>query len=69
MRQIFVPSILLLGIFVQPLPAEELRPVSHEDVWMMKRLGSPVVSPDGDLAVVTFLRERWQCQRPVVDPG
>ncbi len=27
-------------------------PVTHEDVWLMKRLGAPVLSPDGRLVVV-----------------
>src|SRR5947209_7875039 len=28
------------------------RPITHEDVWMMKRTGEPVVSPDGRSIVV-----------------
>ena len=31
--------------------AEALRPITHEDVWLMQRLGSPVVSPDGNTLV------------------
>ncbi len=29
------------------------RPITHEDVWLMKRVGAPVLSPDGRLVVVT----------------
>jgi len=28
------------------------RPITHEDVWLMKRVGTPALSPDGRLAVV-----------------
>ena len=28
------------------------RPITHEDVWLMKRLGNPALSPDGRFAVV-----------------
>ncbi len=30
-----------------PAQAEGLRSITHEDVWLMKRAGSPEVSPDG----------------------
>src|ERR1035438_8446588 len=31
-----------------PLAAlAQKRPITHQDVWMMKRMGEPVVSPDG----------------------
>ena len=28
------------------------RPITHEDVWLMKRVGAPALSPDGRLVVV-----------------
>jgi dipeptidyl aminopeptidase/acylaminoacyl peptidase len=28
------------------------RPITHEDVWLMKRVGTPALSPDGRLVVV-----------------
>ncbi len=30
----------------------EKRPITHEDVWLMKRVGTPALSPDGRLIVV-----------------
>lgn len=50
----------LLALFLVPLAAAELRPVTHEDVWLMKRLGSPVVSPDGKLAVVPVTEPSYE---------
>ena len=29
-----------------------VRPITHEDVWLMKRVGEPALSPDGRLVVV-----------------
>jgi dipeptidyl aminopeptidase/acylaminoacyl peptidase len=39
---------------------EALRPITHEDVWLMKRLGSPVVSPDGSRAVVSVTQPSYE---------
>ena len=48
----FIFCVLSLVISVSAL-ATERRPVTHEEVWLMKRLGTPVVSPDGKKAVVS----------------
>ena len=34
------------------------RPITHEDVWLMKRVGQPALSPDGKSVVFS-----------VIDPG
>src|SRR4026208_1285165 len=39
----------------EPAEAPPARqPLSHEALWMMKRVGAPVVSPDGRLVVFTL---------------
>lgn len=45
---------LLAALFLcaLALPAQK-RPITHEDVWLMKRVGPPAVSPDGKWAVVS----------------
>jgi dipeptidyl aminopeptidase/acylaminoacyl peptidase len=45
----FVLALLLLSL---DLGAQK-RPITHEDVWLMKRVGAPAVSPDGKWAVVS----------------
>ncbi|MBL9214078.1 MAG: S9 family peptidase [Opitutaceae bacterium] len=46
---LLVSAILSLGLSA----AERVRrPISHEDVWLMKRVGIPVPSPDGRQVVV-----------------
>ena len=39
-----------LGSVAAPV---ELRPITHEDLWLMPRVGNPALSPDGRLAVVS----------------
>jgi dipeptidyl aminopeptidase/acylaminoacyl peptidase len=39
--------LLLAVLVVLPAVAEDKQPVTHEAIWMMKRVGSPVPSPDG----------------------
>lgn len=46
MFRVFLVSFLL----VWPAAAQK-RPITHEDVFLMHRVGSPVVSPDGRVAV------------------
>jgi dipeptidyl aminopeptidase/acylaminoacyl peptidase len=47
--------------------ADELRPVTHEEVWLMNRVGSPVVSPDGRFAVVSVTEPAYEEDDSVAD--
>ena len=40
--------------------AEELRPITHEDVWLMQRVGTPVTSPDGKRVVVSVTEPSYE---------
>ena len=60
-------SLLFLGVSVQPASSEELRPITHEDVWTMNRLGSPVLSPDGQLAVVSVTEPSYEKDADISD--
>jgi dipeptidyl aminopeptidase/acylaminoacyl peptidase len=42
--------------------AQERQPITHEAMWHMKRLGSPVVSPDGRRAVVSVTEPAYDSQ-------
>ncbi|MDJ0910836.1 MAG: S9 family peptidase [Woeseiaceae bacterium] len=44
-----------------------LRAVTHEDVWTMKRLGTPVPSPDGDWAIVQVTEPSYEEDGTVSD--
>lgn len=68
MRQFLaIISSLLLSLFAQLLFAEELRPINHEDVWTMNRLGSPVVSPNGKYAIVAVTEPSYEKDADVSD--
>lgn len=44
--------LLAAALFIASAQAS-LRPIQHEDLWLMPRVGTPVVSPDGRWAVVS----------------
>jgi dipeptidyl aminopeptidase/acylaminoacyl peptidase len=42
-------------------------PITHETLWMMKRVSAPVVSPDGRWAVVSIVEPSYQPDKVVSD--
>ena len=51
-------SLVVLAFVVSALPTvvnsqAARRPIAHEDVWTMPRVGAPVLGPDGTEAVFT----------------
>jgi dipeptidyl aminopeptidase/acylaminoacyl peptidase len=45
-------SLLLIATATALAQDAAKRPITHEDVWLMKRVGTPALSPDGRLVVV-----------------
>ena len=43
------------------------KPITHESLWMMKRVGSPVVSPDGKLALFSVNEPSYETDKAVSD--
>lgn len=43
------------------------RPITHEDVWLMKRVGAPVVSPDGRWIVFSLVEPAYDEKDQVSD--
>ena len=37
----------VIGLLYSPLAAQQRHTITHEDVFLMKRVGSPAISPDG----------------------
>jgi len=64
-------NLLIAFCLVFPLSVsladDQLRPVTHEEVWLMKRLGSPVISPDGTRAVVSVTEPAYEDDGTVSD--
>ncbi|MGD9020233.1 MAG: prolyl oligopeptidase family serine peptidase [Lysobacterales bacterium] len=54
MRKIITATSFILCLFTAwSIAADALRPITHEDVWLMRRIGEPVLSPDGARVVVS----------------
>jgi dipeptidyl aminopeptidase/acylaminoacyl peptidase len=52
---------LLLPLALVPAVAQTAKhSITHEDVWLMKRLGAPVVSPDGKWVVVAVSEPAYE---------
>src|SRR3984957_8809660 len=52
------------------LPAQtgaELKPITHETLWMMKRVGAPAASPDGKWVVYSVLEPSYEADKAVSD--
>lgn len=61
---------LVAVLLAAPLAAQDddgLRPVTHEDVWLMKRLDAPVVAPDGRQAVVSVMEPSYEEEGDISD--
>ena len=39
---------------------KELRPTTHEDIWLMQRIGEPVTSPDGKRVVMSVTKPSYE---------
>src|ERR1700689_5450656 len=44
-----------------------LKPITHEALWMMKRVGTPVASPDGKWVVYSVLEPSYETDKAVSD--
>lgn len=68
MRKLKYCFFSVLGLLIAATAvADELRPVTHEDVWLMRRVGTPVVSPDGTRAVVSVEEPSYEEDGTVKD--
>ena len=59
---------LSLLLLLCVIASAQKRPVTHEDIWLMKRVGDPVASPDGRSIVFSHragLRRRKAVRRPL----
>src|SRR6202051_4400174 len=44
-----------------------VKPITHQTLWMMKRVGTPVVSPDGKWVVYSVLEPAYETDKAVSD--
>ncbi len=68
MRQFLAIFAFVIFSVLTPLAAaEDLRPITHEDVWTMNRVGTPVAGPNGQLAVVSVMEPSYEEDGDVSD--
>ena len=62
---------LVLGLaavaHAEDASSESLRAVTHEDVWLMRRLGTPVPNPAGDRVIVSVMEPSYEEDGAVSD--
>src|SRR5688572_26128669 len=58
---------LFLLCFLCGSALAQRRPITHEDVWLMKRVGEPVVSPDGRQVVFSLTEPDYDPAKQVSD--
>src|SRR4051812_49982474 len=68
-RPAMILAISLLCLPVQLVAQSSSSPhtITHEDVWMMKRVGAPVVSPDGKWTVFSVTEPNYDDFKSISD--
>lgn len=64
-RRNFVVLTMLLAMF--QLHSQEKKHITHEDMWMMKRVGAPVVSPDGSKVIFSVTEPSYDEKEQISD--
>ena len=64
-----VLHLLALVAFLLPaaVPAQDRKPVTHEDIWLMPRVGAAAVSPDGRFAVFPVVEPSYEKDKQASD--
>jgi dipeptidyl aminopeptidase/acylaminoacyl peptidase len=57
----------LLVPIISAAQATAPKPITHETLWMMKRVGAPVVSPDGKSIVFSVVEPSYETDKSISD--
>jgi dipeptidyl aminopeptidase/acylaminoacyl peptidase len=62
-------ALAVIGLAAAPMlaPAAERRVVTHQDIWLLPRVGAPAVSPDGRYAVFSVTEPAYNNDQQVSD--
>ena len=59
---------LLFALFLAPAAAQaQQRVITHEDVWLLHRIGEPTLSPDGRQAIVSVTEPSYDSAQDISD--
>jgi dipeptidyl aminopeptidase/acylaminoacyl peptidase len=64
MKKIFTPLFLLL---VSVAHAQVKKPITHESMWLLKRVGAPAISPDGQWAICSVTEPSYDEKDQSID--
>jgi dipeptidyl aminopeptidase/acylaminoacyl peptidase len=65
--RILSAALLLSLALITAATAVPRVPITHELLWMMKRVGAPVVSPDGKWVVFSMLEPSYETDKEISD--
>lgn len=60
-------AVACITAFASPALAQQKRVITHEDLWLLPRVGAPVVSPDGKLAVFVVTEPAYKADEQSAD--
>jgi dipeptidyl aminopeptidase/acylaminoacyl peptidase len=63
----FLAACLLTPAVAAAQATTPVKPITHEALWMMKRVGTPAVSPDGKWVVFSVLEPSYETDKAVSD--
>ncbi|HYL71374.1 MAG TPA: S9 family peptidase, partial [Candidatus Dormibacteraeota bacterium] len=66
-RTSLVTVLLARTCATQAAPPSARTPITHEKLWMMKRVGAPQVSPDGKWVAFSVLEPAYDQDKEVSD--
>jgi dipeptidyl aminopeptidase/acylaminoacyl peptidase len=72
MKQVRFFSLVMAAWVAAPMasmaqPQSSLKPITHEALWMMKRVGAPAASPDGKWIVYSVLEPSYETDKAISD--
>ncbi|HVG25705.1 MAG TPA: S9 family peptidase [Thermoanaerobaculia bacterium] len=67
LRRALLPTLTLLALFAATAAVAERTPLTHETLYLMKRVGSPSISPDGKWVVFSVTEPSYDEKEQVTD--
>src|SRR5580698_8074038 len=66
-RLSLIAAVLLAPHLAAAAATAATKPITHETLWMMKRVGTPTVSPDGKWVLFSVVEPSYETDKAVSD--